>query len=266
MHTKTPTPYLLSSIFIIVYIALGFLFEQGTIAYLLLGIPLTLLFQGVVVKQPLHKLWMRDKDSFHLNTFGWVITACFLVFPVYQLIQSVSHNTLTLVNLGFYTAIMLGAFGAGYCYSNFTKKTVSYFLLCFVITAALRMSLYFFPFLFGKDEFHPDYIRAIKSLLTYIPVVFVVEEVVFRGMLDSYVHTSKEGNGLVSAFFVSVLWGLWHLPLAYNGEKAIWLVALGSILIALWGIVLSIFMRRSGNLAVPGFSHALADAIRDGLK
>lgn len=266
MQTQTLIPYLLSSVFLLAYVALGFFFQLETIAYLLLGIPLTIAFQILVVKQPLRKLWLRDKDRFHLTTFGWVITVFFLVFPVYQLIQSASHNTLTLINLGFYTAVMLGAFGAGYCYSNFTKKTVRYFLLCFGITAVLRMSLYFFPFLFGKDEFHPDYIRAIKSLLTYIPVAFVVEEVVFRGMLDSYLHSSKKGSGLGSAFFVSVLWGLWHLPLAVNGNKAVWLVALSSILIAMWGMVLSIFWRRSGNLAVPGFSHALADAIRDGLK
>jgi len=266
MQIQTLIPYLLSSLFLLIYVALGFLLQLETIAYLLLGVPLTLLFQVLVVKQPLRKLWLHENDEFHLNALGWLITACFLVFPVYQLIQSVSHNTLTVVNLGFYTAVMLGAFGAGYCYSNFTKKTARDFLLCFGITAALRMSLYFFPILFGKDEFHPAYMRAIKSLLTYIPFAFVVEEVVFRGMLDSYLHSSKKGLGLGSAFFVSVLWGLWHLPLAYNGEKAIWLVAAGSILIALWGIVLSIFWRRSGNLAVPGFSHALADTIRDGLK
>ncbi len=266
MQIQTLIPYLLSCVFLFVYVALGFLFQLETIAYLLLGIPLTIAFQIFVVKQPLCKLWLHENDGFNLNAMGWLITACFLAFPVYQLIQSLNHNTLTLLNLGFYAAVMLGAFGAGYCYGNFTKKTVRYFLLCFGITAALRMSLYFFPFLFGQDEFHPDYMRAIKSLLTYIPVAFVVEEVVFRGMLDSYLHSSKKGSGLGSAFFVSVLWGLWHLPLAVNGNKAVWLLALSSILIALWGIVLSIFWRRSGNLAVPGFSHALADAIRDGLK
>lgn len=35
---------------------------------------------------------------------------------------------------------------------------------------------------------------------------------------------------------------------------------------AFGGIVLSTFWRRTGNIAVPGFSHAFADAIRDGLK
>jgi membrane protease YdiL (CAAX protease family) len=128
------------------------------------------------------------------------------------------------------------------------------------------MSLYFLPLLAGKSEFYPDYIRAIKSLLTYIPVAFVVEEVVFRGMLDTYIHSSKKVIGVWSALFISVLWGLWHLPLSADGSKPIWFVALGSMTISLWGIILSIFWRRTGNIAVPGFSHAFADAIRDGLK
>ena len=30
-----------------------------------------------------------------------------------------------------------------------------------------------------------------------------------------------------------------------------------------WDIFLSIFWRRSGNLAVPGFSHAFSDSVRN---
>src|SRR5205814_1740534 len=53
------------------------------------------------------------------------------------------------------------------------------------------------------------------SLLQYVPVVFVIEEVFFRGALDSYVHRVGEGTGWGSAVFVSALWGLWHLPLSF---------------------------------------------------
>jgi membrane protease YdiL (CAAX protease family) len=43
--------------------------------------------------------------------------------------------------------------------------------------------------------------------------VFVVEEVWFRGALDSHVHHQGERHGILSAIFVSLLWSWWHLPL-----------------------------------------------------
>jgi membrane protease YdiL (CAAX protease family) len=266
MLTLIHIRYALTILFIVVYISLGFMFQLEAVSYLLLGIPLTIVFQLFVARQPLHKLWLRDNQIFRLNKLGWTVALCFIAFPIYKSIQLATEDRLTFLNLGYYSAAILGAFGAGYCYGNFTKRTVKDFLLCFEITAILRLAFYFLPFILGKREFNPDYIRAIKSLLTYIPVAFVVEEVVFRGMLDTYVHQSKKIRGTWSALFIAVLWGLWHLPLSADGSNSIWFVALASMIISLWGIVLSIFWRRSGNIAVPGFSHAFADAIRDGLK
>lgn len=257
--------YLQTLIFMTVYICLGFILRLKTEAYLLLGIPLTFAFQLFIIRQPIHKLLLRDEQKFHLNKLGWTITLFFLIYPVYKTTTDVLRDNLTLAHLGFNFATILGAFCAGFCYSKLTKKTTQDFLFCFAITALIRTSLYFLPFLTGKSDFNFDYIRGIKSLLTYIPVAFVVEEVIFRGMLDTYIHPDKNKLGLLSALFISLLWGLWHMPLS-NGETAIWLVAASSMTISLWGIILSIFWRRSGNLAVPGFSHAFADAIRDAFK
>jgi len=63
---------------------------------------------------------------------------------------------------------------------------------------------------------------------------------------------------------VSLLWGVWHLPLvvAVSGFSQL-PVILGFHLIL--GLLLTFPLRRSANLAVPGITHALIDAIRDGL-
>lgn len=249
----------------IVYISLGFVLKLETISYLLLGVPLTVIFQTFVVRDPLHKLWLRNEEKFRLNKSGWIITLCFIIFPVYKIIESIMQDRLTLLNLGYYSSAAFGAFGAGYCYGNFTKKTAKDFLLCFGIIIVLRISFYFFPLIIGKHESAPDYMRGFMAVLTYIPVAFVVEEVVFRGMLDSYIHRSEKTTNLWSALFISCIWGLWHLPLSMQSGTTIWFIV-GPLTISLWGIVLSVFWRRTGNLAVPGFSHAFADAIRDSLK
>lgn len=263
MQAPIHTRYIQVILFTVVYITLGFLLRLKAQSYLLLGIPLTLIFQLFIVRQPLHKLWLREGEKFHLNKSGWIITICFIAFPIYKTIELATEHKLSLVHLGYYSAAILGAFGAGYCYSNFTKKTAKDFLLCFGIIAVVRMSWYFFPVLFGDQEFNPDYIQGIRSLLTYIPVAFIVEEVVFRGMLDTYIHPSKKTNALWPAIFISCMWGFWHLPLS-PGIDIGWIIAL-PVRASVSGVFLSIFWRRTGNLAVPGFAHAFTDAFRDSL-
>jgi membrane protease YdiL (CAAX protease family) len=102
------------------------------------------------------------------------------------------------------------------------------------------------------------------SLLLYVPLVFVLEEVFFRGALDTYVRGADIANDRTSAVFVSVLWGLWHLPLVITtiGLSQVLMILTYHLIV---GILMTFPWRLSGNLAVPGVTHALIDAIRDGL-
>src|SRR5262249_50904875 len=66
----------------------------------------------------------------------------------------------------------------------------------------------------------------IRFLLTqfmfYFPVCFVLEEVAFRGAIDAHVAQPDEvgPRSWISAAFVSVLWGAWHLPIAAGNEPS----------------------------------------------
>jgi membrane protease YdiL (CAAX protease family) len=100
------------------------------------------------------------------------------------------------------------------------------------------------------------------SLLTYLPVVFVVEEVLFRGLLDPYLHGSTPGPHRASALYGSALWGLWHLPVAFLtlGVLTIpYLVVVHTII----GYFMVTAWRMTGNLAAPGVAHAVIDALRN---
>jgi membrane protease YdiL (CAAX protease family) len=100
------------------------------------------------------------------------------------------------------------------------------------------------------------------SFGTYVPAVFVVEEVWFRGALDSHIHHPGEKHGLLSAALVSLLWSWWHLPIAVDQGVIKSLLTLPIVMVPM-GIFLSIYWRRSGNLAVPGFTHAFSDSVRN---
>jgi membrane protease YdiL (CAAX protease family) len=63
----------------------------------------------------------------------------------------------------------------------------------------------------------PKLVFLLKQFLLYFTVSFALEEVAFRGALDSHVYQSRSdgqasGSPWLSAIFVSALWGIWHLP------------------------------------------------------
>ena len=100
-----------------------------------------------------------------------------------------------------------------------------------------------------------------------LPVGFMVEDVFFRGALDTYIHREEKGVGWLSAIFVSALWGLWHLPVQANLDRAHLLSTVIGLLIAqiAVGVPLSLWWRKSGNLTVTDTTHALIDAVRNAL-
>ncbi len=95
------------------------------------------------------------------------------------------------------------------------------------------------------------------------PVGFVVEEVFFRGGLDTYLHRGEKTTGWLSAIYISALWGVWHLPgsALMAGHLLSTIVGLVVSQIIL-GVPLSLLWRKSGNLAVPDTTHALLEAVR----
>ena len=105
-------------------------------------------------------------------------------------------------------------------------------------------------------------VTAMISAATYLPAVFVLEEVLFRGLLDPYLHGSTPGPVGPRLCIGSALWGIWHLPvmsIALGVLTVPYLVAVHTAL----GYVLVTAWRRTGNLAAPGIAHAVSDALRN---
>jgi membrane protease YdiL (CAAX protease family) len=109
----------------------------------------------------------------------------------------------------------------------------------------------------------PGLLVGVENLLLLVPVTFVMEEVFFRGVLDTYLRQGEEGIGWLSAIFLSALWGLWHLPIVHPLQPLALIITVLLIFQIAIGVPLSIWWRRSGNLTVPGTTHALLDTIRN---
>ena len=245
------------------YIALGFAFRLGAEAYLLLVIPITIGFQILVVRRPLRSLWLLQAPPMTFTPRSIAATVVLAIAPAIVAVRGIRDGDLALIGWGL--AAMVGAIGAVYALRAMDRDAVRSTIRTTLITGAVLVGI-MVAYRLATGGFNGNLAAALTtsviSLLTYLPVVFVMEEVLFRGLIDTYLHGSTPGPDRASALYGSALWGLWHLPVAF--------LALGVLTIPYLVVVhttMGYFMvtawRRTGNLAAPGVSHAVIDALRN---
>jgi membrane protease YdiL (CAAX protease family) len=251
-------------LFVSLWIAIGLALDLETNAYLLLGVPFTLLFQLLVRRKSVRSLWVRDAAPFRLGWVGAMVTAVLVILPALDLYQAIAtrHGTVAVWNL----CAAVGAFAAGYAIRHWRRSTFRPFFLCLAIAGPLGIA----PFVMNQHaqtgRLQADLAIGVASFLKYFAVIFVLEEVSFRGALDSHWYHPGDRLGWLSALLGSALWGLWHLPTVPTDQRGWGTVASLIGFHTLVGVPLALFWRKSGNLAVPGFAHALIDAVRNALQ
>jgi membrane protease YdiL (CAAX protease family) len=232
--------------------------------YLLFGIPLVAVFQLWVRRRPITGLWVRDGRPVANRVALRLLGVLLAVFPTVLLIRTISDDPDGVVAQAAYAiAAMGGAFAGAYAYLHFTRETWKYLAYCLLTAGVIGVIPYLASDVHtlthpveGHSDTHIWF--GIESLLTYLPVVYVMEEVAFRGAFDSHAHHEADRLGLLTAIYVSVLWGTWHAPL-FGWDHILGLVVYQGAV----GTFLSIWWRKSGNLGVSGTTHALIDSIRN---
>jgi membrane protease YdiL (CAAX protease family) len=235
--------------------------------YLVMGIPLVAIFQLWVRRRPLRDLWVRDGRPLgsRMGSRMLILAALLSIYPLYSLVKTiVDAPEGEVAGIFFYGSIAtIGAGAAAWAFLHFDRQTWRYLLLCLatagvigiVFTVATDLKTLTSPTANRPAE---DLWWGVQSFLLYVPTVMVIEEVAFRGALDSHAHHEGDRHGIWTAIYVSCLWGLWHGPLV-GWEQFIGLV----IFMGPMGTFLSIWWRRSGNLEVSGVTHAFSDAVRN---
>jgi hypothetical protein len=266
----------------------GFLFHLSGNAYLVAGVPLLLFFQVLVARRPIAELWFKRRADAPLPGWAWAVGAAFMVLPATSLVREWGRTGWD-VHL-WYVCSIAGAVPLAHSLARFSRSALRALLVCLATAGVLGVLFTTVPALlmhhhaaasgvartgdpFGGD-FRPRLLEMARSFALYLPVVFVLEEVFFRGGLDSYLHRSDDPDPWISAGFVSALWGSWHFPLLLPGmlhaavpPAAIAVAAVAVILIHYFiGTPLSMAWRRSGLLLVPALVHAFIDAVRNGMQ
>jgi membrane protease YdiL (CAAX protease family) len=254
---------LVATLVIAGYMALGFAFGLSANAYLLLGIPITIAFQALVARRPLRALWLRDAPAMSMTPRSVMAVVVVAIAPAIIAVGGVREGDAVLATYGL--AAMVGAIGAVYALRAMDREAARATVRASLINGAILVAV-MVVFRLASGGFDGNLgaavATAVISVATYLPVVFVMEEVLFRGLLDPYLHGSTPGRDRASALYGSALWGLWHLPvmsvdlgLATIPYLVVIHTALGYVLVSAW--------RRTGNLAAPGIAHAVADALRN---
>ena len=150
--------------------------------------------------------------------------------------------------------------------THFRRSAIRPFVLCQLTAGLMGIGVMILARAFSDIDSPPQPLQGLNDFLLYFPVCFALEEVSFRGLLDSHLSWPGRRAGLASALFGSMLWGIWHLPTvpaaSRTPETAVALLVIHSMI----GVPLAIYWRRSGNLVVPAFTHAMLDAVRNALQ
>lgn len=269
--------FLIVGLIIAAWCFLGFLLHPTIAEYQLMGIPILLIFQLGIHRQPLRTLWVRSGPPLRLDVWFIILWVLFSLFPIYAVIREMTQ--MQLANAAEYSMAIIGAFGMAYALRAMQAKTWLQLGLCVLTVGIIGLLPQFLslllPHIVHMHIAHPvtttqptlsQGMEIAVEWFLIAPVGFVVEEVVFRGALDTYLHRGEEGIGWLSAIFLSALWGIWHLPGQALSEGNLLSSIVGTVLPSiLVGVPLSLWWRKSGNLAVNNTAHALLDAVRNGL-
>jgi hypothetical protein len=257
------------TLFVAVWMAVGFLLRLSGAAYLLIGVPFTAAFQLLVRRRPLRELWVRDGPPFRLDAKGVAILAALLLllgYPAYVRLTSAAGIGAGWLIALWGAAFIAGAVAAAYALRHLRRNARAWGIAGLAALIGLVIEVVGSPLLAGEETRPLSTIlgAGLSSAALSFAVAFVVEEVSFRGMFDAHVHHPGEPRGWLTALSVSALWGLWHLPLV--SLKPLGLVVASALVIHIAiGIPLSFAWRRSGNLTLPAAAHGFADAVRDAL-
>ena len=246
----------------------GLTLGNAGFAYLLIGIPLVILFQTFVRGKPLVTLWQRNAERYRLDRWGLLVAVGLAVLPGLSLLRALVSRLSWTVEV-YLAAAVVGAFGAAFCMRSTTRRDLRNGFPAFLAATAIGVAIMHLIATRGGGK---SALFDLKQLgfgagqfLMLLPVCFVMEEVAFRGMLDAHVQPVVPAGKRrwTSAAIVSILWGLWHLPFFKVSNIAPLVIAQLIAVHLLVGVPLSFCWRSSGSLLLPAAAHALIDAFRN---
>jgi hypothetical protein len=176
--------------FVALWMALGWMFHLKTNSYLLIGVPLVVLFQRFVRQRPLRQLWVRDAAAFRLGLVGSVIAVLLILAPGYDLIFVAVPKKSWIVVLWFLCAVA-GAVFAAFAITQQRASAARRALPSFISAVLIGMVIMAASALASHHDIGVPLSKLsllLKQFLLYFTLTFVLKGVAFRGALDSHIY------------------------------------------------------------------------------
>src|SRR5262249_30269228 len=120
--------YTVVIVFVAVWMACGWLLQLDANAYLLLGVPLTILFQLLIRRRPLRTLWMRGAAPSRLRWQGLLVGVALSVIPLVELFSAAAIAEV--VGVLFSLCSIVGAFVAAFAFRQFDRDSSRPLVFC----------------------------------------------------------------------------------------------------------------------------------------
>ena len=193
--------------FVGVWVAAGELLNMSSNTYLLFGIPLTAGFKLLVRKRPIKDLWVQGGPGLSPRSVSFKLAILLAIAPFVYLAVYVAKGQ-GVDYILYALAAIVGAGAVAYALGQFRRETWRYLGLCLSAAGLLGVLLVIVFSMsaarYGASTVHPtggnllgpDALIRIESLLLCIPALFLMEEVAFRGAIDSHVRRARKRHGI----------------------------------------------------------------------
>ncbi len=260
--------------FVGAWMTLGLLLGLDANAYLLAGIPLTVAYQRWALRRPLRELWVRHGELGRVDLATCALAGVLAVLPVLTMIRAAQGGHRSAAIWAAVAAV--GAVPAARTLrrprrAGTGRRPAFAAAITAVVIGCGTTTLGALAALSGRSpQLGPMVWAGLASTLLYLPALFMIEEVTFRGCLDRVLHDPppeprRSRDGLASAAVGSALWGVWHLPLVWGSAPAGLLITQLIVVHGALGVPLTLAWRRGGDLALPVVAHAVVDGVRNAL-
>jgi hypothetical protein len=109
-----------------VWMTIGMVFHASPNAYLLVGIPVTIVFQRYVRRAPFRAMWVKDSPPFRVGMVGTAVAIGLMIAPLSDLVILIRSRAGWILETWYLVAI-LGAWPAAYALRYFRpKRSVSF--------------------------------------------------------------------------------------------------------------------------------------------
>jgi hypothetical protein len=192
------------TLFVGAWILIGCVLHLDANSYLLIGLPITFIYQIVVAKAPLRTLWVLAAPQMKIHQTRLAAKIIGLGFAaanavlIYEVVASGYW-----IGAAYEGVEIVGSIPLAYAISNFTRSTIRPLLMTLATAGSFGIGMFLLTYAHSVYYLNVQpavsvgsfALSALVSLVQYVPAIFMLEEVSFRApSIATFTALEKRGQ------------------------------------------------------------------------